>query len=225
MHVSKQWATTQQNLTQLQYEHADRTNQYHNVSVSLQRTNQALQNLLERQRQTEEQCKQMWQMVQGSSHIQCIKDEMSDGIRCGSCQQEWKLHNLHCYYFSTDMKTWHESKDTCASLQSHLLVVNDRNEQVFISSKMNGGNYIKYWIGYSDEGTEGLWYWVDGSRVMWKFWKLGQPDNHRKLEHCATTEESCTLDSWNDDTCSKKYRYICERDAEHRVFDMRGAFA
>lgn len=33
------------------------------------------------------------------------------------------------------------------------------------------------WVGLSDSGTEGKWYWVEGEAVDKKLWAAGQPDN------------------------------------------------
>ena len=42
------------------------------------------------------------------------------------------------------------------------------------------------WLGLSDSGTEGKWYWVDGREVDAALWAPGQPDNTQR-EPCASS--------------------------------------
>ncbi|KAJ1084942.1 hypothetical protein NDU88_005080 [Pleurodeles waltl] len=225
MYFSKQWDTSQQNLTQLLSEYAAMTSLYQNMSVSFQNTNNTLRDLLEQQRQAAEHRTQMWSWLQGRNDFQCYRKDMSGhaGIGCKSCQEEWTFQNLHCYYFSKEVLSWWNSRGRCASHKSKLVSVNSWEEQVFINSKSQSIE-DKLWIGYSDSQKEGQWLWEDGSSNSPGFWKTGQPDNYKNLEHCATTEQMGSPYSWNDDTCTKQFRYICERDADQVFFSSTGVF-
>ncbi|XP_078394083.1 oxidized low-density lipoprotein receptor 1-like, partial [Cetorhinus maximus] len=45
------------------------------------------------------------------------------------CPSGWKVHNLHCYRFSTDKINWDSAKRQCESQNSHLIIINTEQEQ------------------------------------------------------------------------------------------------
>ncbi|XP_078526233.1 uncharacterized protein LOC144798967 [Lissotriton helveticus] len=232
-YFSKQWDTSQQNLTQLLAKYATMTwlyqnlsISYQNLSISFQSTNDTLRDVLEQQRQANELLTQMLTWLQDRNWFQCSREEMSGltAIRCKFCQQEWTLQNMHCYYFSQDARDWWYSQGWCRRHQSQLVTVNSEEEQMFINSRSKD-SYDKLWIGYSDNQKEGQWVWDDGSSSHQRFWKWGQPDNYYS-ENCATTEQTeSPTKSWNDDQCMKSYRYICEKDADHVLFSSTGVYS
>ncbi|XP_078527621.1 uncharacterized protein LOC144799886 [Lissotriton helveticus] len=226
MYFSKKWDTAQQNLTQLLAEYDTMTWLYQNLSVSFQNTNETLQGMLEQQRQAEEHWTQMWQWLQGRNLFQCSREDMSGytAIRCRSCKEEWTFQNLHCYYFSEEVQNWWISRQWCMSHKSQLVSVNSREEQVFINGRSRNSDDT-FWIGYSDYQKEGQWLWEDGSSNILNFWKRREPDNYKGVENCATTEQTGSVFSWNDDNCMRRLRYICEKDTDEVFFNSTGVFS
>ncbi|XP_011364231.1 natural killer cells antigen CD94-like, partial [Pteropus vampyrus] len=45
-----------------------------------------------------------------------------------SCQKMWIGYQCNCYFISNEMKTWEESKDFCASKNSSLLQLQNKDE-------------------------------------------------------------------------------------------------
>lgn len=72
------------------------------------------------------------------------------------------------------------------------------------------------WIGGSDLGSEGKWYWSDGCLFNdqdFNFWGPNQPYNYLEKQHCLViynwvNEEGFAFD---DDICEEYlYTFICE---------------
>ncbi|XP_029369341.1 natural killer cells antigen CD94-like [Echeneis naucrates] len=97
------------------------------------------------------------------------------------CQQhdstaEWKRFRCSCYYISIDKKSWNESREDCRSRGAHLVIINSKEEQEFVS-KING--HGSSWIGLQlqkihSENWSGKdkwqWKWVDGSLPNYLAW-------------------------------------------------------
>ncbi|XP_069505663.1 hepatic lectin-like [Ambystoma mexicanum] len=141
-----------------------------------------------------------------------------------SCQDRWVLNNSRCYLFSIEYASWENSQTSCRGQQSDLVIISDRMEQDFITTKTRV--FDIHWIGLTDKEQQGQWKWVNGSTLQQGgFWKCSQPDNSGSSEHCATVGTGhCDalpfLNNWNDDTCAKAHKYICEKEA----MDVRREF-
>ncbi|XP_041753901.2 C-type lectin domain family 4 member F-like [Coregonus clupeaformis] len=92
----------------------------------------------------------------------------------------WRRFNSSLYYISTDKKNWEESRQDCLRRGADLVIINSREEQVFV----NG--FWEVWIGLTDRDEEGVWNWVDGTLLTTGYWASGQPNSHLGLdEDCA----------------------------------------
>ena len=72
-----------------------------------------------------------------------------------------------------------------------------------------------YLIGGTDQKTEGVWEWADGTEFTFTDWGPGQPDNFINAEDCLTYYRPLGLASdyfWADVSCDVPAElYICER--------------
>ncbi|XP_078387657.1 C-type lectin domain family 4 member A-like isoform X2 [Cetorhinus maximus] len=60
------------------------------------------------------------------TEISQLKEEL-----CHSrCPGQWRKFEQHCYYFSTNEKTWIDAQRACASMDANLVVINKAEEQV-----------------------------------------------------------------------------------------------
>ncbi|MEE6487248.1 hypothetical protein FKM82_014847 [Ascaphus truei] len=159
---------------------------------------------------------------------QCQREEdqemsLFSGIRCLNCPRGWSREGGSCYFFSTVEETWERSRVKCEEMGAKLVVINDSNEQIFITERILEKTH---WLGCSDTNSEGSWKWVDGSEVILKFWETKQPDNWSNNEDCGTINSKRQgMQNWNDVHCEWQLRYICERIKDQIVFKTSQPFA
>ncbi|KAJ8260446.1 hypothetical protein GJAV_G00182250, partial [Gymnothorax javanicus] len=132
---------------------------------------------------------------------------------CKPCPQDWQLFHSKCYYFSTEYKSWTESRNDCIKRGADLVIIKSKEEQDFISSN---SIHNDRWIGLSDTVTAGTWLWVDGSRLQGGFWKRGEPNDQDKFRgtDCVVTAQG--EKGWIDTKCIWSHQFICEADAQLR---------
>ena len=62
--------------------------------------------------------------------------------------------------------TWQDAKTFCEIKTSHLITINNKNEDVFLSSMMKSSNIRAVWIGaFVVMGPVSVIVWSDGSKV------------------------------------------------------------
>ncbi|XP_076874375.1 uncharacterized protein LOC143524182 [Brachyhypopomus gauderio] len=124
-------------------------------------------------------------------------------------EQGWMYFNSSFYYISTEKKTWSESRQDCRKRGADLVIINSREEQ-YLVSMMRGDR--KAWIGLTDtdKGNNQDWKWVDGTALVNKYWRAGEPNGLN--EHCVITDHgSDSVQNWADYQCTHSFFWICEK--------------
>ncbi len=98
--------------------------------------------------------------------------------------------NGRWYKVVLEKKTWHAARDKCREMGGQLCTVPDAATWEFVK----GLTTASVWLGATDEATEGVWKWVDGSDVKIGPWFPAQPDNARSIEHYLSIYKG----QWND---------------------------
>ncbi|XP_044077025.1 collectin-12 isoform X3 [Siniperca chuatsi] len=134
------------------------------------------------------------------------------------CPPGFRKFGDSCYYFSSGSQrlNFDESNQFCTNISSHMLIINDNEEQQFVRNAIAGKGY--FWLGLTDREEENVWKWVDGTIPVFKKWKPGQPDNwthgHEEGEDCAGLIHNA---NWNDFYCTDRIGFICERASDLTV--------
>nr|XP_020446664.1 CD209 antigen-like protein E isoform X2 [Monopterus albus] len=144
---------------------------------------------------------------------------------CGKCLSGWILHNSSCYFFSyvessTVRKNWPDSRADCISHGADLVVIDNPEEQAFVSVTVtNVQGDITWqngaWVGLTDIETEGTWVWITNvTEVEQRYWVDGEPNNHGiEGEDCGIVSYSSS-NPWKtryDGKCQIHELYwICE---------------
>ncbi|KAJ7991858.1 hypothetical protein DPEC_G00288220 [Dallia pectoralis] len=136
---------------------------------------------------------------------------------CELCAKDWVFHGGKCYFFSTDLLNWTQSRDHCVSMDGHLVIINSQEEQSFLMSWSED-----LWIGLNDLKTEGQWFWVDNEPLgqngmnFWIEWDKTskEPDNSKAKdpsgENCAALHYYVQFPGWVDVSCGELHAFVCE---------------
>ncbi|XP_074836348.1 C-type lectin domain family 4 member G-like [Carettochelys insculpta] len=173
----------------------------------------ALKDVVEIKNLTHSMLKELTEMKRDSDIFQEALSRAQEELRnimeftCIKCPPGWQPFEKSCYFFSTLAKSWWDAKQFCIDQGSHLVIVNTRLEQTFLSRYTIEPEV--YWLGLSDSATEGEWRWLDGSPLSVRFWAPGEPNNvGPQGEDCGSLQFS---GKWNDAACSVSELWICER--------------
>ncbi|XP_026103832.1 perlucin-like protein [Carassius auratus] len=128
-------------------------------------------------------------------HIHTIRTKYPPGFGKDQCSDnpKWITYSHSSYYISSEWKNWTDSRQDCLQRGADLVIINNREEQEFITT-ITSGNIV--WIGLTDNNTEGVWKWVDGSTLtsrIWSFWRPNEPNSNVGDEDCAVS-----LYNWAD---------------------------
>ncbi|XP_031418414.1 alpha-N-acetylgalactosamine-specific lectin-like [Clupea harengus] len=131
------------------------------------------------------------------------------------CPPGWSVFNRRCFKIVTSSSTFHKAQMACANENAHLASVHSAAENDFIQGLVRNAGLSSQgaWIGGSDDGSEGTWYWIDGSAFDFSDWTIGQPDNYH-TEDCLMLTPDGNL-RWNDLRCDDLRPFICSKKSPY----------
>lgn len=139
----------------------------------------------------------------------------------GKCPDStWTQTPTDCYYVSntsdvSQLMTWSQAKAKCASLGSgsHLLTVDDANDQAFLQNALpfvTQSTYL-FWTGLQYKGNS--WQWFNGATFSQQFFKWTmEPDNLAGKEDCVVVRYNGQI---SDRGCTMLNNYICKKNQDH----------
>ncbi|XP_050187460.1 C-type lectin domain family 4 member A-like [Myiozetetes cayanensis] len=140
-----------------------------------------------------------------------VSENKGQGWVC--CPKGWKRFQNSCYFLSLDKMPWAESEQNCTGMGSHLVVINSREEQVFLSEQIKQGTgRPNFYIGLRAV-IKDQWQWVDKTpyNVTAAFWRTGEPSEGD--EKCVAIHKDSEIpNNWNNVRCQQHWR-ICEAAA------------
>ncbi|CAG2233570.1 Hemicentin-1,Coadhesin,Adhesion G protein-coupled receptor B3,Thrombospondin-2,Thrombospondin-1 [Mytilus edulis] len=132
---------------------------------------------------------------------------------CPVCPLGWKSYGSSCYFFSQTTATWNDAKRKCITKSSMLAEVVSYGERDFL--RKQASEYAEtFWLGGTDSKNEGSWIWATSQSNFivtgWHTRLVKEPNNLGGNENCNNIHKNLDFE-WNDDSCLKSYRYICEK--------------
>ncbi|XP_036594140.1 C-type lectin domain family 4 member G-like isoform X2 [Trichosurus vulpecula] len=134
--------------------------------------------------------------------LEAVKN--GNGSSCQPCPSPWRDFQGSCYFFSKNKLTWSQARDDCVQKQAHLVIINNQDEQNFLTPTEKLG----YWIGLR-KVKEGVHKWIDGTTLGYTNWNPGEPNDSQGMENCVMMLHH---GKWNDFTCEPSSdNWICEK--------------
>ncbi|XP_031155964.1 CD209 antigen-like protein E [Sander lucioperca] len=124
------------------------------------------------------------------------------------CPDGWNRSGCSCYFKSKEKNYWTVSRDYCQKRGAHLVVINNEEEQKFVTELSKDG---ESWIGLWQEwrNREWKWEWVDRSPLTETFWAPGLPhdDSYKNAATCCDQQGN-----WTQRRCNyQTKKWICEK--------------
>ena len=109
-----------------------------------------------------------------------------------------------------DKLNFQAAVEQCNNMNATLAEPMNKEENTNLATNFNVK--LRYWIGISDQETEGTFKYVsNASEVGYTSWAAKQPNNRWPKLDCAAFKNR----KWNTANCGKKeFPYICQMDRE-----------
>ncbi|XP_019627915.1 PREDICTED: C-type lectin lectoxin-Lio2-like [Branchiostoma belcheri] len=114
-----------------------------------------------------------------------------------------------CYKaFGTPKKFW-AANEHCRRYGGTLAMPKDAATNRRLISLMRRFIHQVFFFGLHDEGREGRFKWIDGTKLgSFSSWGPGEPNNHRGREDCVVYLR--VYRKWNDFSCSNSGYFLCQ---------------
>ncbi len=108
-------------------------------------------------------------------------------------------------YLLLEQSTWKAANEEAIQRGGYLAAIESESENAWLVATFGnfGGTPRHLWIGYTDEGTEGSFRWVNGQSSTFSRWAVSEPNN-ASGEHYAELlggdglQSSAFVGQWND---------------------------
>ncbi|MEM9089812.1 MAG: DUF4347 domain-containing protein, partial [Cyanobacteria bacterium P01_F01_bin.53] len=97
------------------------------------------------------------------------------------------------YQLTTKAKSWKEAQAEAQAIGGSLVTINDAAEQQWLHDTF--GTSQSFWIGLTDEATEGQFQWANGEAVTYTNWFPNEPNDY-KFGGAFPGGEDYTLMNW-----------------------------
>ncbi|XP_014834890.1 PREDICTED: struthiocalcin-1-like isoform X4 [Poecilia mexicana] len=129
---------------------------------------------------------------------------------CYTCPDDWILFRQKCYLFYDEpapWKTWEQSRRFCQKNSSDLVVIDDLQEQKFVSKhiKYYNSEHNGYWMGLQNVNYN--WTWLDGRIDTLGFWAKDLP--YTPGSKVRVLPERNPTNSWKQGMTGFLNKFIC----------------
>ncbi|XP_007544239.1 ladderlectin-like isoform X1 [Poecilia formosa] len=131
-----------------------------------------------------------------------------------TCPSGWTPINSRCFLYVPNDMTWANAEKNCLSKGANLASVHNADEYHQVQNLIAAAGHRSKlaWIGGTDGQQEKIWFWSDGSPMIYTNWCYRQPDNGLGTQHCLQmnyTNEKC----WDDCWCHYRRPSVCSKKA------------
>ncbi|KAI8514629.1 hypothetical protein Bbelb_072200 [Branchiostoma belcheri] len=141
------------------------------------------------------------------------------------CPMGWSGYKNHCYKLVKRAAKWEEAKKQCEQLGANLASITSRGEANFINTIITDGKWGVHFVWFGLHRNDGFEKFTDGTKVSYKNWETGQPNDKRHLFSGYKGQDCVGIYSktgrgihtpvhkgqWNDDQCYRSFPFICKR--------------
>ncbi|XP_045194370.1 perlucin-like protein [Mercenaria mercenaria] len=134
-------------------------------------------------------------------------------VKATDCPDRWVAFEGSCYLFGHDLIHFTEAEEYCRQHSATLVHVETKEENMFLRDFLRDFKSADYWMGMTDETTEGIWKWYGTDKNVEYFdWGPSEPQNAHN-EDCAVFGD--TIDyTWADVQCATNRKALCEMQSE-----------
>ena len=137
-------------------------------------------------------------------------DDSSESTEQSASYTSNPEYNGHHYKVINEGISWGDAVRRCESEGGHLATVNDAAEQDFIEDLLekDGLQRCHYWLGGTDENSEGVWGWITGEPFSYAHWDPGDGRDHDPQPNNALDQDYMEIQTisntgsnymtWND---------------------------
>lgn len=107
----------------------------------------------------------------------------------------------YCAVRTGSITSFWQAQSFCSEHGGYLAIIDDAGEnEALYDFVFYDCGYDSAYFGLTDDGSEGGWYWIDGTDAEYRYrnWLPGQPDNLRGTENYALFYYKDTPYKWND---------------------------
>ncbi len=123
-------------------------------------------------------------------------------------------YNGNIYYLFDELLSWYTAYNVCQNMGGHLATITSEEEQRVISELCSDSFYTAYWLGATDDSSEGVWKWVTGENFSYSKWNSGEPNNNNAGAAENYLEIYVSTDGWNDYIDDGYRGFICEIESQ-----------
>ncbi len=135
----------------------------------------------------------------------CDGDTDESGCPCDVVT--WGEHQYQLCVVDT---TWDDAALACAATGYALVELEDglENDAIWAAAEA-AAPAAGFWMGLSDQGSEGSFVWQSGGTSSYTNWRAGEPNDFGGDEDCGVWADD-SLGQWNDKPCTDVNAYVCE---------------
>ena len=115
----------------------------------------------------------------------------------------------HKYHIFDLSMTWADAKEYCENLGGHLATITSEEEHNAVMELLPKTGEYMYWLGATDDASEGTWKWITNEEFSFNKWLPGEPNNTGNQDYLFIATNN-GVSGWNDGLGTETYHFICE---------------